>query len=584
MIEIEQDQHVDSQHIATQDPRLATLAVLDQGLTPSRRKIANEILFQLNSKHNPSLRHHTLLVGPVGSGKSHIMKYLQTILDHFQESTVVIVIHEETRSILSLFDFIVTCLRYYDAVSSDQLVATLQSTDPDPVTALIRLFDEHTADRKTAIFIEDFSDLFRNMSNADRDAMRSFFNERRHITVVASSLSMIVEKRTALGTLADLFSVRRLPELSADETSMFLARMLMNQKHLPPMQTSAMLVLHHIAGGNQLLMEKSGRMMNAREWPELSLVIPDIIDEVFAPYFERRLRVLNESQRFVLEAIARHNGEALSEDRLAELIDMPREELTAAIEELKLALYIDQIRVGQISYFDIHEPFIRIFMEHGMSAHDEFRTLVTLTTRWLEVERRREVEWALTPATNEETLRQATQCAESLELNEAVRQFSAILENDPLNPTAVAQLFKIHLSRSRFDALSFLENVLATRSRSLKDPLQLIEAINKLTVPDLELQSQLIAIWAGPNQAVAPSIIHAFIENRDDNESYIRETLVPLISELAQESPVMRMLHELVQGYLDRETVPNHPLLHIPVELRTLLTKHAKMPDQLYIR
>ena len=59
---------------------------------------------------------------------------------------------------------------------------------------------------------------------------------------------------------------------------------------------------------------------------------------------------------------------------------------------------------------------------------------------------------------------------------------------------------------------------------------------------------------------------------------------MPILAEIAEESDVMAVLHELIKRYLHRDSDHEQALLHIPVELRTLLTKHAKGHNQLYAR
>lgn len=584
MAETTEVRDTDAVHIMLNDPRLTKLSELDRGLTASRRKIANEILFLLNSERSKSARQHTLIVGPVGSGKSHIMRYLQTIVREYHESTAAIVIQEETRSILSLFDFVVTCLRHFEAVTSDQLVEMLKSEDPKPIDAVIGLFDAHTKDRRTAIFIEDFSDLFRNMSNDDRNAMQTFFNERKNITVVASSMSLIVEKQTTLGTLSNLFSVRRLPELSEDETSMFLGRMLMNQKHLPPLEMAAIRVLHHLAGGNQQVMKEAGKLLNAREWPDLVTVLPELMEKVFIPYYDKRLALLDKNQWAVLKAIAERNGEALSEERLSKLSNVTGEELTNTLEELRLSLYINQIRVGNVMYFDIHEPFIRILMERTERTQDDFNALLLLTTHWFEVERRAADEWRDRPPIDVDLLSIAIAHANTANHDTAVRGFETILAIDPVHPQAVVHAFNSKLVRSQRDALDFLRSVITREGSKLADTLEVVRLINDIVRPDLELRAALLKLYAEPNSLLLQSIIHEFIEKKDEGEGYIENTLEPLLSELGQESPVFNMLHDLVKRYNKRDSIWEQSLLHIPVELRVLLNKSSADNKQLYTR
>lgn len=123
-------------------PENRSLESLDAGLTPTRRKVANEILLWFNRPPKSEDRSHALIVGPPGSGKSHILSYLQKVIDQYHTSTHTIIVQEETRSILSLFDFLISCLRYCETISPETIVETLKSRSPEPLKAIEQLFDE----------------------------------------------------------------------------------------------------------------------------------------------------------------------------------------------------------------------------------------------------------------------------------------------------------------------------------------------------------------------------------------------------------------------------------------------------------
>ena len=107
-------------------PQVSTLELLEKNLTASRRQIAESVLGGLLSVRGNNQSANTLLIGPRGAGKTHILSYIHKKLEVSNGGISIIRLSEEERCISSLFDFIVTCLRAA-GVSLGELSANLKN-------------------------------------------------------------------------------------------------------------------------------------------------------------------------------------------------------------------------------------------------------------------------------------------------------------------------------------------------------------------------------------------------------------------------------------------------------------------------
>lgn len=563
-------------------PKFRSLEVLDKSLTPTRRKVANEILLLLNSPRKQEGRGHALIVGPHGSGKSHVLTYLQKIIARFNESTRTIVVQEETRSIISLFDFLISCLRYCDTISPETIVETLKSRFPEPLTAIIALFDEYTEGESTAIFIEDFNDLFDNMDLANRSEMHSFFVERPHITMIASSITALEEKRTVLGTIASLFQVRKLPDLSLEETSTFLGKLLFDDKRLPARLQPVFQILHHLTGGNLRLMEMTGRFLENFDGRDVDAVFAPLAEQVLIPFYLKRITQLHSEQMTILKELALRLGQAMTLEEIAENIQIPADQLKKQLGALHRQEILTRTTLGNDSYFDIHEPLFRSFLLHGDHTVQNLGPLLQFVSIWFKAERRRSSFSLPREQIDEAELARGVALYESGDTEAASEILEQILRIESTNPVAVAHVFRIKLAADSDDAFAFLGKSLGSRPLEPEHPVQTVELLMDFVSKDAPYREELLKVYRLRHRVIVESLIHRFLENKSSSDSEVLGKAQAIIKSLAPAVPIMRILHGLILQYGDDAVSTRNALLHIPVELRTLVLKRTSAAQRLY--
>ena len=123
-------------------PQNCTLDVLDKTLTQDRRELADHILGRMRQALRAGGSHHTLIVGPRGSGKTHLLAFICKTLS--QDTGIpfnLVVLSEEERGVSTLLDILLAIFRHLDAVPSDYLQRIRSNGKDAPRDDAIRLFD-----------------------------------------------------------------------------------------------------------------------------------------------------------------------------------------------------------------------------------------------------------------------------------------------------------------------------------------------------------------------------------------------------------------------------------------------------------
>ena len=527
-------------------------------------------------------RSHALIVGPPGSGKSHIMTYLQKILKRFNESTHTIVIQEETRSILSLFDFILSCLRYIESITPETIVERLQSRSPEPLYAIQKLFDDHLSGNPTAIFIEDFSDLFENMSHADRREMRTFFAERPHVKLIASSVSSLEENQVTLGSISRMFNVRTLLELSLEETSSFLGRMLFDKKRVPARLKSLLQTMHHLTGGNPGLMEAIGRFSTDFDGKDLDSVIEPLVKDILIPHYARRLEHLDADAQKILRELARRLGQAMTLDDLAKSVSLSDENLERHLNRLQQQNILTHSEYENATYYDIHEPLFRSFLLYGDHASVSLTPPIHFIAAWFDVEHETERYRLKREHVDEADLARAVALFESGARDEAHELFNKVWSIEHSNPTVAAYTFRHKLDTNPEGAFSYLEDYLRVRPLELIHPVEVMELLLDYCADDSPHHNRLLQVYRENDLYILEGLIHRFLTAKDSGSAKALGDVRKVVNQLALDIPSFGILgEELRQCSKDRMGLQDL-LLHIPVELRKLVLKRLEIREAIY--
>ena len=107
-------------------PQNCSLELLEATLTPKRRELAEDLLNRLEDACRNGRASRSLIIGPRGSGKTHLLSYVRGKLNERCRDgapLVVIPLSEEERAIARLLDFLLACIRALNVPVSETMAA-----------------------------------------------------------------------------------------------------------------------------------------------------------------------------------------------------------------------------------------------------------------------------------------------------------------------------------------------------------------------------------------------------------------------------------------------------------------------------
>lgn len=369
------------------NPTRAGLDELDAMLV-GRRPIVDKLVADLVADAAKPTPRHWQLVGPRGSGKSHLTQYVALRLA--AEGWAVARLSEEQYRVNSLGDLL------------EQIVVRLEDTDESPLADVKaedledRAIDRIRAwrkqhDRPVLVVVENLRLLFERKIRGQRDQarLRELLGRHAPFVLLATSTSLGEATTHHDAPFYDFFQTIQLDDLSVDEVAeLILARARWDQAKALLEQADRLRArvraMYHFSGGNPRLVMALYGVLRAGVTDELYQELLSLLDAV-TPYYQARLQDVSPQSERVLAEMALA-GKRLTPAGIARRCRMPTNQITALISKLEAERFIVPAGRpdGRSRYYDLTDRLFRIWMQmrEDRTAGARLRSLAEFFQRW----------------------------------------------------------------------------------------------------------------------------------------------------------------------------------------------------------
>ena len=341
-----------------------------------REAIAQRTIELIRTSALTPSKHHTLMIGPRGIGKTHIISLIfhrVKAMEDLRESLFIAWLREEEWGITSLLDLLVRIFRalaaeYKDTELEGRVEALYGLTPDEMERALGKLLKEYVGNRALLVLIENLDDIFQGLGDEGQKRLRAYIQENPFLTIVATSQSLFNGVSLQSSPFYGFFRIQHLQGLSFEEAVELLVNIARYRRDedlasfiQTPMGRARIRAVHHLAGGNHRVYVIFSQFITRESLDNLVEPFMRMLDDL-TPYYQERMRWLSPQQRKIV-AFLSNNRRPATVKEIAQRCFMTHQTASSQLKSLRDLEYVQSDAIGRESYYELREPLMRLCVE-----------------------------------------------------------------------------------------------------------------------------------------------------------------------------------------------------------------------------
>ncbi|WP_182867751.1 tetratricopeptide repeat protein [Rhodopirellula sp. JC639] len=340
-----------------------------------REKLLERIVDRLSRSMTSGDKHHILLVGPRGSGKTHLVTLAIWGLQGKEELADVMRVawlgeDDSFTGLVHLAFGIASQLaqEYPDEFTSDFKTPVRGLSQDDAALAVLRSVISRLGDRKLLLVTENMDQTFRSLGDSGQKKWRAFLQETRKIATLATAQQLFAGVSDRKEAFFGFFDIQHMAPLSVEDASELVGRVSIehSKRELTSYLNSPegryrIRALHYLSGGNHRMYVLLAEFLTKDSLADLVAAFEDLAEEM-TPYFQERIRSLPDQQRQLIQCLCDAEG-ALTVKRIAGETFIEERTCSKQLGNLKAKGYVRSEKQGKESYYDMAEPLMRLCLE-----------------------------------------------------------------------------------------------------------------------------------------------------------------------------------------------------------------------------
>jgi predicted ArsR family transcriptional regulator len=353
-------------------------------LLVARNDLLDRTVSKLESAATSKARHHQLIVGPRGIGKTHFVS-----LVHHRLLTGA---HSD-RFVLAWLREDAWGLRTFDKLIERVLAAAgAPATGDMPPVERLRTF---VGDRTLVIIVENLDDVFARIKAEGQRSLRSLIQEWGQVVLMAATPSLFNGVASHDEPFYGFFEITHLEELTLEDAAELLARVgdLRGTPEMRAVVTSPrglqrLRVIQALAGGHPRIWMLFADCLDIEELDELVPQFLKALDDL-TPYYQDRMRDLEGQQETIVAVLCEQRG-ALTVKEIARLCEINEKTAASQLFKLDEKGYVRRVNLdpslgtadGRESYYELREPLMRLCLDVKDAHAKPIRLIVEFLKGW----------------------------------------------------------------------------------------------------------------------------------------------------------------------------------------------------------
>lgn len=359
-----------------------------------RQNLLTSILDRVSESATTDNKHHLLLIGQRGIGKTHLISLLNYRIQQKAELAtrlrIAWFLEDET-----ITSFVQMLKRIYQLLAEEypaefpiEWLNDLLDESPERIekaleAELVRCFENQTL----LLFIENLDYVFDGLSKEGQQKWRSFLQEHPFTCIVATSQRLFSGMKDRDQPFFGFFTPIHLKPLQVDNAVDLLGHIAeqrvqpdLEQYLRTPEGRSRVRALHHLAGGNHRIYIVLSGFITRDSLDELTQPFEKMADEL-TPYYQERMRWLSPQQRQIVEFLCAQDSPCTPKEMARQLL-AAENTISRQLKTLLDYGYVMKSPRGRESLYELTEPLMRLASEVKDKRRKPLRLLVDFLRIW----------------------------------------------------------------------------------------------------------------------------------------------------------------------------------------------------------
>jgi len=363
-----------------------------------RKPVLESLMKRVGDLGNTPSPHHTLLVGPRGAGKTHLI----SLVYHRAKNRAgtdggkplrIAWLPEDPWTIVSYARLLAAIL---ERVAPDTGVKSADEAELDA-----RLRSTSRKDGPVLVLMENVDQILDALGDVGQQKLRNLLQTESGVLIIGSTTRLDRSLSSHAAPFFGFFDTIRLEPFSPEEAREMLtalAREVGNTELAERLSSSGALArihtIAHLAGGQPRLWALLGSALTVEELRDLAALLLSRFDDL-TPYYQEQLARLSPLQRLVVAELAAADRPLPVKD-IAERVGSDQRSVAKAVGDLAergwlkpVSTIFTELLDRRRTYYDLAEPLARLAFQIKESRGEPLPLVVDFLVNWFDADQLR---------------------------------------------------------------------------------------------------------------------------------------------------------------------------------------------------
>lgn len=363
-----------------------------------RKPVLESLMKRVGDLGNTPSPHHTLLVGPRGAGKTHLISLVYHRAKNRADTDDgkplrIAWLPEDPWTIVSYARLLAAIL---ERVSPDTGVKSADEAELDA-----RLRSTSRKDGPVLVLMENVDQILDALGEVGQQKLRNLLQTESGVLIIGSTTRLDRSLSSHAAPFFGFFDTIRLEPFSPEEAREMLtalAREAGNAELAERLSSSGALArihtIAHLAGGQPRLWALLGSALTVEELRDLAALLLSRFDDL-TPYYQEQLARLSPMQRLVVAELAAADRPLPVKD-IAERVGSDQRSVAKAVGDLAergwlkpVSTIFTELLDRRRTYYDLAEPLARLAFQIKESRGEPLPLVVDFLVNWFDADQLR---------------------------------------------------------------------------------------------------------------------------------------------------------------------------------------------------